>query len=118
MSKSKDSERDGMRLQHIYDAIGIMDTYLSNETEDSFVSDARLTSLAAYQLAIIGEAFSAMSEGFKERYPTLPYREAKSFWNFLIHEYIDVSFERVWDSYKKHIPRLKKEVEEIMRQET
>ncbi|OGI15074.1 MAG: hypothetical protein A2878_00590 [Candidatus Moranbacteria bacterium RIFCSPHIGHO2_01_FULL_54_31] len=72
-----------------------------------------LINLAARQIALIGEAMDSLSSEFREKYPDLPYQEAKDMRNFLIHEYFDVSDKIVWDTYKADILSIKLKFEKI-----
>lgn len=65
------------------------------------------------QVSIVGEAATKLPTSWKEKYHTVPWKKITAMRNILIHDYSDVSAERVWTVVEEDIPRLKKTVEEI-----
>lgn len=43
----------------------------------------------------------------KRRYPEVPWREIAGFRNVVVHDYLGVSVERVWDVVEQRLPELK-----------
>jgi uncharacterized protein with HEPN domain len=66
-------------------------------------------------LEVIGEAARNISDALCERYPDVPWREIAAFRNFAIHVYWGLKFERVWQIIDEDLPRLKTQVEAILR---
>ena len=63
-------------------------------------------SAASYELAVIGEAMSHLSDEFLEMHETVPTRKAKSLRNLLMHEYFRAQPEILWDTMTSDIPEL------------
>lgn len=102
-----ENKRDLLRVQHILDAIEIIDRHLSDVSEEDFLQNELLINLASMQIAIIGEAMNNLSDDFRKSYPQLAYRNAKDMRNYLIHEYFGVSFQILWKTYREDLPKLK-----------
>lgn len=102
-----EDKKDSIRVKHIFDAIALLDRHLGSVSEEEFLHSDLLINLAARQIAVIGEAMDSLSSEFHEKYPDLPYQEAKDMRNFLIHEYFDVTDKVVWDTYKEDLSKLK-----------
>ena len=66
------------------------------------------------RLEVIGEAVKNLPAGYKRNYPEIEWREIAAMRNKLIHEYFGVIMERVWDTAKNDIPKLKKQILELL----
>lgn len=65
------------------------------------------------QLEIVGEATKRLSEGLRESYPDVPWRRIAGLRDVLIHDYMGVDLEAVWQVTQKNIPLLKEQLREI-----
>jgi len=68
-------------------------------------------------LEIIGEAVKRVSVKIKENNPDIPWRQMSGMRDVLVHEYAGVNMGRVWDTVKKDIPRLKKQILKLLKSE-
>lgn len=68
------------------------------------------------QLEIIGEASSQLTEHFKKLYKEIEWREIIGLRNMLIHQYFGIDTKIVWDILQIDLPKLKIQVEEILKQ--
>ena len=68
------------------------------------------------QLEIIGEASNQLTEHFKKLYKEVEWREIVGLRNILIHEYFGIDTKIVWDILQIDLPKLKAQVEEILKQ--
>jgi uncharacterized protein with HEPN domain len=76
----------------------------------------KMTQAAVFRnIEIIGEAAKRLSDDFVEKYSELEIHQARGMRNHLIHKYDDVDIERVWDVVKNDLPRLKKQLQEILK---
>ena len=64
-------------------------------------------------LEIIGEAARHLPETLRLRYHEIDWRRVVGFRNIVIHEYFDVDPEIVWTIATKHLPVLKKVLEQM-----
>ncbi len=60
-------------------------------------------------LEIIGEAVKKIPKSIREK---IPWSKMAGMRDILIHEYFGIAYERVWDTVKKDLPRVKPLVEE------
>jgi len=58
-----------------------------------------------------------LEKSFVEEHPELPAKEAVAMRNVLVHDYDWVDAEEVWKTIKADLPKLKKEVEKILKEE-
>lgn len=68
------------------------------------------------QLEIIGEAASKLSDGIKEKYNFIEWHKIKAFRNIIAHEYFGLSKIQVWTVINTDIPKLKKEIQKILKE--
>ncbi len=79
-------------------------------------ASSRIDLLAtAYTISIIGEASTRMSQGLKDQHNYIPWADIISMRNRIIHEYGKVDESLLIEVVKSHIPLLKKQVEDILK---
>jgi uncharacterized protein with HEPN domain len=59
----------------------------------------------------IGEAVKQLSPVSLERYPDVAWRRVAGFRDVLIHNYMGVDLDEVWNVIEKDLPRLKQTIE-------
>ncbi|MEK7218551.1 MAG: DUF86 domain-containing protein [Patescibacteria group bacterium] len=107
---------DRLYLRHILDAIITVEEYLQGVEREAFMGNRMLQDAVMRELAVIGEAATKVSEGFRTAHPSMPFPKMIGLRNRLIHAYIDVDLDIVWETCKQNIPSLKVAVEEIVRE--
>jgi len=112
--KHKDSK---VYLQDIYEIIERIEDYTKNRNRDQFLDDYEKQDAIIRRLEIIGEAVKRVSVKIKENNPDIPWRQMSGMIDVLVHEYAGVNMGRVWDTVKKDIPRLKKQILKLLKSE-
>jgi len=107
---------DEVRLRHMLDhAVEACKMVRGCQPED--LRQNRMLQLALIHLVeIIGEAASRVSEEGQERYPSLPWRQAKSMRNRLIHGYDMVDLKVLWDTTQEDLPGLIAQLREALQE--
>jgi uncharacterized protein with HEPN domain len=59
-------------------------------------------------LEIIGEAVKRLSDDFKSKNSEIPWRNVAGLRDVLIHDYMGVDLENVWNVVEQNLPSLKK----------
>lgn len=108
-------KEDKVYLQHILEAIEKIQSYLSAKSFEDFEREFLLQDGMIRQLEIIGEASRHISEETKRKMPNIHWASIIGMRNKLIHDYLGVDIEVVWETVKTYIPELKKEVKNFMR---
>jgi uncharacterized protein with HEPN domain len=110
----KSSLGDKARLQHIYDAILEIESYIKKSSYKVFQSNTMMQFACVKQLEIIGEAANHLTPSFKKLYSEIQWREIIDLRNLLIHEYFGIDTKIVWDIIKTDIVSLKSQFREII----
>jgi uncharacterized protein with HEPN domain len=66
------------------------------------------------QLEIIGEATKRLSPELRSRYSDVPWRRIAGLRDVLIHDYMGVDLDAVWQVTQKDLPALKERVLQIL----
>lgn len=108
------ASRHGL-LEHIQDAIARIFRYTANRSETGFMEDELLQDGVIRNLEIIGEAVTKLSVELKEKHPDIPWGEISGMRNRLIHGYLSVNLEIVWDTVQKVLPDFLAQIARIQR---
>lgn len=55
----------------------------------------------------MAESTQRLSDSIKERYPQMEWRHIAAFRNVLVHDYLGIDLERVWEITQRDVPELK-----------
>ncbi len=83
----------------------------------AFLGDETLKRAFVRSLEIIGEAVKQIPDDFRDRYPQVEWRKMAGTRDKLIHDYLGVDYELVWDIVQSKIPDLRRSMEEIIAKE-
>ena len=83
-------------------------------SRSAFLEDETLKRAFVRSLEIIGEAVKQIPDDFRACYPQVEWRKMAGTRDKLIHDYLGVDYELVWDIVQSKIPDLRKSMEEII----
>jgi uncharacterized protein with HEPN domain len=107
-------EKDLTRLQHIYEAITLIEDFSSDVTYDEFNDDLKTQSAIIRQFGIIGEATYHISTDRKKSHPDIAWDKLRDFRNALVHEYFRVDTGEVWSTIENDFPILKDQIQRLI----
>ena len=105
--------RDDLYLRHILDAIGKVQRYAA-VGYDEFMTASHWQDAVIRQLEIIGEAVKRISPETLQRRPDIPWRQIAGMRDVLIHDYMGVDLNAVWQVTQQDIAKLEQAVEELL----
>jgi uncharacterized protein with HEPN domain len=106
---------DTIYLEHIENSLKRIIFYASNVTKEVFLEDIQMQDACIRQIEIMGEATKKISDAFKEKYPEIPWKDMSGMRDKLIHDYLDVDLNIVYQTVAIDIPVLLPKIEEIPR---
>jgi len=103
------------RINHILNAILLIEDFVCNINESDFLLDLKVQSAVQYQFLIIGEAVGHLDPMILEKYD-YPWHIPRSFRNFIIHVYHGVKMERIYYA-TQDLKELKEKLRLILKNE-
>lgn len=113
----KDSHIESkVRLEHILKAIEDIETFVQNESLETFCQDSILNNAVLYNFSLMGEAIVHIEANKINKYK-YPWYKVRSFRNVIAHEYFNIKLQAVWEIIENDLPKLKEVIETIVDQE-
>lgn len=107
-------KNDLLYLQHISDALAKIITY-TEQGRDAFMNQPMVQDAVIRNFEIIGEAAKRLSDTVKLQEPEIPWRSVSGFRDILIHDYMGVELNEVWNVIQFHIPALQQAVDRLLK---
>lgn len=101
---------------HIRDEAEYLQRVSSSLNQAAFLSDETIRRAFVRSLEIIGEATKNIPSEIRNLYPDIEWRSMAGMRDRLIHDYIAVDYELVWDVVQEKIPDLLARTERIIRE--
>ncbi len=108
--------RDADYLEHIQEAIRKIQRYVADKSETDFMADDLVQDGVIRNLEIIGEAVTELSPKLKAANGDVSWGEIAGMRNRLIHGYISVNLQIVWDTVEKVLPNFLEKVGKIQQE--
>lgn len=108
---------DRQRLLHIYEAITEIENYIENTTVEVFLGNSMMRFACIKQIEIIGEAANHVSDGTKQKFSDIQWRQIVGLRHVLVHEYFGIDEHLVWQIIITDLPMLKLAVQNVLLQE-
>jgi len=113
MSKKR---RDIDFIGDIQEAMELSVLYTKGLTFRKFLEDRKTQDAVVRNLEVMGEATKNLSSSFKAKYPDVPWKTLAGLRDKLIHFYFGIDYKIVWSVVKKELPKLRKQINEILKQ--
>lgn len=105
-------------LKHIRDECFYIISVIQNDlTKDDFLHDETLKRAVVRSLEIIGEATKKISTDFKIKCNSIKWKDMAGMRDRLIHDYMGVNYNIVWDVIKNKIPELYDQIQNVIENE-
>ena len=103
-------------LNHINDAIELINKFTEGFTKAKFLADKLVQSAVVRQIEIIGEATKNLPRPFKSAHPEAPWKDIAGMRDKLVHHYFGVDLNYVWGVIKDELPHLQQQIQHFLRE--
>ncbi|HET6496683.1 MAG TPA: HepT-like ribonuclease domain-containing protein [Thermoleophilia bacterium] len=101
--------RDTAYLRHIRECIRRIEENVAGGREH-FVASHTIQDAVLRNLHTMAEATQRLSDAAKARRPEIEWRTIGAFRNVLVHDYLGVDLERIWQIVHRDVPGLKRAI--------
>jgi uncharacterized protein with HEPN domain len=104
---------DKLYLIHITECIERIEEYIAGGRsvfmESSLIQDAVLRNLQT-----MAESTQRISDSLKTLHPDVPWRDISGFRNILVHDYLGLDLEYIWQAIEHDLPSLKCQIKTML----
>ena len=104
---------DTVYLRHILEYIRRIAEDIA-EGRERFMESHTLQDAVLRNLQVLAESTQRISETTKAMQPEVEWRKIAAFRNILVHDYLGIDLDTVWDITQREVPELKQAVEEMV----
>jgi uncharacterized protein with HEPN domain len=104
---------DRLYLLHINECIARIESY-SAGGKDEFMASTLIQDAVIRNLQTLSESAQRLSDSFKTSHPEADWRGISGFRNVLVHDYIDLDLEIVWQVIERDLPVLRRTVQSTL----
>ncbi len=104
---------DKLYIIHIKECIERIESYTSGG-KPIFFSDSRTQDAVLRNLHTLAESTQRLSEEMKARNSQIDWAAVSGFRNVVVHDYLGVDLEQIWQIVENDLPPLKKVVENLL----
>lgn len=108
---------DELYLRDMLIAMHDISEFLADYDIRRFINDRVMRRAVLQAPTEIGEAANHVSSDVKDRYPEVPWDEARAFRNFAVHQHFAIDWEVVWATATSNIVELQPQIEDIIANE-
>ena len=103
---------DRLYVHHVLTCIQRIERYCRNG-EESFRRSELIQDAVLRNLQTLAESTQRLSAETQSRHPDVDWRAIAGFRNVLVHDYLGVNLERVWEVASVHLPALRSQMQRI-----
>jgi uncharacterized protein with HEPN domain len=100
---------DSFYLRHILECITRIEEDTAAGVEE-FRATRMVQDAVLRNLQVLSESCQRLSGTLKSRWPLVEWTQIAAFRNVLVHDYVGLDLERIWEVTQQDVPELKKNV--------
>ena len=105
---------DTLYLIHISECIQRIESYLEGINRKAFLASTLVQDAVLRNLQVMAESTQHLSQATKQDQNEIEWHNISGFRNVLVHDYLGVDIERIWDIIEKELPPLKEAVRNML----
>jgi uncharacterized protein with HEPN domain len=109
---------DNVYLQHMLDTALKAATKVAGKARAQYDADEDLRLIVAHLVQTIGEAAGRVSVPTRDRHPQIPWKQITGIRHRIVHDYMDVDYDVLWEVATRDLPNLVASLEKIVPPET
>jgi uncharacterized protein with HEPN domain len=106
---------DRLYLIHISECIERVESYVNHIDKEAFLGSLLIQDAVIRNLQVMAESTQRLSDEIKDSQSHIDWFRISGFRNVLVHDYLGVDPEKVWNILLNEIPTLKNAIQEMMR---
>ena len=106
---------DRLYLIHISECIKRIESYIKGKNKKDFINSPLIQDAIIRNLQILAESTQRLSDELKERENDIDWFKIAGFRNVLVHDYLGLDIERVWNILEKDLPTLKSAIQRMLK---
>ena len=110
----RDRLGDRARVQHILEAIELIEGFMKGRSIEDLSSDAMLRFAVVKQLEVIGEAAARITKETLGTEPAVPWKQVVLMRHVLVHDYYRIDVPTVWSTVTNDLGPLKQGVQRLL----
>jgi len=100
---------DTVYLRHIRECIRRIEENVA-DGKDRFLESHTLQDAVIRNLQTMAESTQRLSDDLKDAHPEIEWHRIAAFRNVLVHDYLGIDVERIWEITQRDVPPLKQSV--------
>jgi uncharacterized protein with HEPN domain len=104
---------DSVYLRHILECIRRIEEDTA-EGKKRFLTSHTLQDAVIRNLQTMAESTQRLSDGSKDKHPEIEWYRIAAFRNVLVHDYLGVDIEKIWEITQRDVPELKNVVSKML----
>ena len=105
---------DKLYLIHISECIERIESYVSGTDKEAFMASSLVQDAVIRNLQIMAESTQRLSDRLKEDHDEIDWYKIAGFRNVLVHDYLGVDVQRVWNIIENEIPALREAIRKML----
>jgi uncharacterized protein with HEPN domain len=102
-------------LGHILECLEWIQRFAA-EGREAFFRDRKTQAAVLRELQTLAESTQRLSNSLKNQHPEIPWSNIAGFRNVLVHDYLGINFERVWEIMERDLPHLQAAIKAMRRE--
>lgn len=108
------NERDEARLRDMLDAAHDALSFVAGRSREMLDTDRMFAFALVRAIEIIGEAAARVTQETRDQYPQIPWKNIIGMRNRIVHDYVSVDLDIIWEIATARLPELIIELKRIL----